>query len=211
MDTNAAVLAAPLKRLLRSGELPSPGEWAVAQPIRFDADWQGRNSDPLVSTEVRLLWSVEILCLHFHCRYKTISVFPDSEPSGRRDQMWDRDVAEAFLQPDGSDPKRYKEFEISPAGQWIDLDIGPGIKNDLNSDLWRSARIDEAAKVWKGQLAIPVRCLTDRFDPATEWRANFYRVEGPAEPRFYSAWSPTGTPQPQFHVPAAFRKLIFAR
>jgi len=39
---------------------------------------------------------------------------------------------------------------------------------------------------------------------------NFYRVEGAAEPRFYSAWQPTGTPAPNFHVPEAFGELVFA-
>jgi len=29
------------------------------------------------------------------------------------------------------------------------------------------------------------------------------------EPRFYSAWSPTMTPTPNFHVPEAFGHLVF--
>jgi hypothetical protein len=51
--------------------------------------------------------------------------------------------------------------------------------------------------------------LTPAFDPNHPWRANFYRIEGQTEPRFYSAWSPTFTPKPSFHVPAAFGKLVF--
>jgi len=47
------------------------------------------------------------------------------------------------------------------------------------------------------------------FDPVKAWRVNFYRVEGPAEPRFYSAWQPTKTPVPNFHVPDSFGKLVF--
>jgi alpha-galactosidase len=41
------------------------------------------------------------------------------------------------------------------------------------------------------------------------WRVNFFRVEGAAEPRFYSAWRPTNTPKPNFHVPEAFGALVF--
>jgi alpha-galactosidase len=52
-------------------------------------------------------------------------------------------------------------------------------------------------------------CLTAHFDPDAEWRVNFYRVEGATEPRFYSAWRPTGTPAPNFHVPEAFGQLVF--
>ena len=59
-------------------------------------------------------------------KYRDITVFTDAKPDGRRDQLWDRDVAEVFLQPDPSQLRHYKEFEVSPNGFWIDLDIGAG-------------------------------------------------------------------------------------
>jgi alpha-galactosidase len=70
--------------------------------------------------------------------------------------------------------------------------------------------LNEAAKTWVAELALPMKCLVDRFDPAATWRVNFYRVEGAAEPRFYSAWQPTRTAAPNFHVPEAFGELVFA-
>jgi len=51
--------------------------------------------------------------------------------------------------------------------------------------------------------------LTVKFDPGAVWRVNFFRVEGPNEPRGYYAWRPTHTPQPNFHVPAAFGSMRF--
>jgi alpha-galactosidase len=188
---------------------PPAAAWETTPPLRFDEDWQGKNSDELRETEVRLLWTPEALCLRFRARYRNINVFSDAEPDGRRDQLWDRDVAEAFLQPDSSDPGRYKEFEISPNGFWIDLDIAPGEKRDLQSELKRRVQIKENEKLWVAELYIPMKSLVARFDRAAIWRANFYRVEGPTESRFYSAWRPTGTPQPNFHVPKAFGRLIF--
>ena len=92
----------------------------------------------------------------------------------------------------------------------VDLDIAPGEKHDLKSELRRRVTLNEARKAWIAELALPMKSLTERFDPAATWRVNFYRVEGPSEPRFYSAWQPTGTPAPNFHVPEAFGKLIFA-
>ena len=50
--------------------------------------------------------------------------------------------------------------------------------------------------------------LTEAFDPAAVWRVNFFRVEGPSEPRFYSSWQATRTSQPNFHVPEVFGQLI---
>src|SRR5208282_5431306 len=118
----------------------------------------------------------------------SITVFTDAEPNGRRDQLWDRDVAEVFLQPAGSDPRRYKEFEVSPNGLWIDLDIAPGEKRDLQSGLKRRVKVDQKTKTWKAELELPMKSLTVHFDPAAAWRVNFFRVEGAREPRFYSAW-----------------------
>lgn len=189
---------------------PRAASWGRAGLLQFNTDWQGKNADPERETEVRLSWTTEDLFLRFHARYRTITVFADAEANGRRDQLWDRDVAEAFLQPDRSHLRRYKEFEVSPNGFWIDLDIAPGEKHDLKSGLKRRVVLDEAKKIWTAELAIPMKCLVAKFDPAVAWRVNFYRVEGAGEPRFYSAWKPTGTPVPNFHVPEAFGELVFA-
>jgi hypothetical protein len=189
---------------------PAASAWTNARAIRFATDLSGKNADPQRETEVRVLWSPEHLYLKFAAKYRLITVFADSELTGRRDQLWDRDVAEAFLQPGGSPPKCYKEFEVSPNGSWIDLDIAPGEKRDLHSGLRRRVTVDEQHKTWHAELIIPMKSIAPHFDPFREWRANFYRVEGPAEPRFYSAWCPTMTPEPNFHVPEKFGRLLFA-
>lgn len=208
MSTPTAT-AVRLLAAVDSQGFPPASAWRMAPPIRFDADWQGRNSDPLRETEVRLLWTQETLHIRFQARYQSLTVFPDSDPDGYRDLLWDRDVAEAFLQPDPSALRSYKEFEVSPNGFWIDLNISCGKKRDLRSGLTRRVSIDEKSKQWIAELSLPLKSLVVRFDPGAIWHANFYRVEGPAEPRFYSAWCPTGTPQPNFHVPEAFGQLVF--
>jgi alpha-galactosidase len=189
---------------------PAP-EWQSASPVSFCTDWQGNNPDVARQTQVRLLWTPQTLYLRFECRYRELFVFDDSDSNDRRDKLWDRDVAETFLQPDPSRPRYYREFEVAPNGMWIDLDIFPEGLSDLKSGLQRSVWLDREHHTWAAELAIPMKTLTDKFDPAAEWRANFFRVEGPREPRFYSAWRATGTPQPNFHVPSAFGKLRFSR
>jgi alpha-galactosidase len=189
---------------------PPEAAWKTAPPLRFHADWRGQNADGLRETEVRLLWTPETLYLRFEARYRSITVFSDAESNGRRDQLWDRDVCEAFLQAELTEPRRYKEIEVAPNGFWIDLDISPGEKHDLRSGLRRRVDVDENNKRWRAVLALPMKSLVQRFDPSAAWRVNFYRVEGKEEPRFYSAWQPTRTPEPNFHVPEAFGQLIFA-
>jgi alpha-galactosidase len=209
-QTASLILAAPVSHEIQLNASHPVPEWKSATPIVFCHDWEGKNPDPGRETSVRVLWSHETLFLRFECRYRELYVFPDSDPGGRRDQLWDRDVAEAFLQPDPTRPTEYKEFEVSPNGFWIDLDISPGQKPDLKSRMRRSVSLDEKAHTWTAELAIPMNALTAQFDASAVWRVNFYRVEGKQEPRGYYAWRPTGTPQPNFHVPSAFGEMRFA-
>jgi alpha-galactosidase len=188
---------------------PTAAQWEAAIPIHFHADWQGQNPDPQRATTVRLLWTPQTLFIRFLARYREITVFPDSEPSGRRDKLWDRDVVETFLQPDASNIWRYKEFEVSPNGMWIDLDVSHRALSNPHSGLRRRVTVDASGKTWHAELALPMESLVAEFDSAATWRANFFRIEGAEEPRFYSAWSPTNTAVPNFHVPEAFGTLIF--
>ena len=196
------------REILLNAAHPAP-EWETAGPLRFSADWQGKNPDPELETEVRLLWSQTTLYLRFACRYRHLFVFGDCDANGRREHLWDRDVAEAFLQPTPSPQRYYKEFEIAPNGMWIDLDITPSGLSDLKSGLRRSIHLNEEKRVWAAEMAIPIKAISGNFDSAQAWRANFYRVEGTTEPRRYMAWRPTNTPQPDFHVPQAFGTLRF--
>jgi len=188
---------------------PPERAWDTSPPVCFSADWQGKNADAQRETRVRLLWNEEFLFLRFDARYRSITVFGDAEPSGRRDGLWDRDVCEVFLQPPCSNAGCYKEIEVAPNGFWIDLEIAPGEKRDLQSALRRRVNIDEAQRQWHAVLALPMRSLVAPFEIPTVWRVNFFRVEGAAETRFYSAWRPTNTPVPNFHVPEAFGALVF--
>jgi alpha-galactosidase len=206
---NSEIVAAGISHEIRlDAQHPAP-EWKAAEPVTFCADWQGKDEDPERQTTVRLLWTPATLYMRFECRYRELFVFDDSDPNGRRDHLWDRDVAEAFLQPDPTRPRFYKEFEVSPNGLWIDLDISPGPLQDLKSGMQRSVWLDEHSRTWSADIAIPIKVFNIRFDPAAVWRANFYRVEGKKEPRFYSAWQPTNTPEPNFHVPGAFGRMRF--
>jgi hypothetical protein len=198
-------------REIRLAAANSAAEWQTADPVAFSSDWQGKNPDPARQTQVRILWSDRTLYVRFECQFYELCVFEDSEPNGRRDHLWDRDVAEAFLLPDPSRPRFYREFEVSPNGMWIDLDIFPGGFADLKSGLQRSVAVNPQSHTWTAELAIPLNALTAQFEPSKIWRANFYRVEGSKEPRAYLAWQPTYTPEPNFHVPTEFGTLRFAK
>ena len=203
------IIAAPvIGNIVLNAAHPAPA-WNTAEPVTFCSDWQGQNPAPDRETTVRVLWSLQTLYVRFECRYRELHLFTDSDPNGRRDHLWERDVAETFLQPDPTQPHAYKEFEVSPNGLWIDLAIAPNAKPDLNSGMTRSVFLDDKAHTWAAELAIPMKALTESFNSAAVWRVNFFRVEGKEEPRGYYAWRPTHSPQPNFHVPSAFGRMRF--
>ncbi len=207
--TTPTAIAVRLTEKIDGDGFPAKSAWDETLSYSFDQDWKGENADPQRATEVRLLWTPETLYLRFQCKYKNIFVFTDARADGWRYELWDRDVAETFLQPVSSVPYVYREFEVSPNGFWIDLAVAHGKIEELHSGLRRRVVMDEKTRTWTAELAIPMRYLTTEFDPKHSWRANFYRIEGGTEPRFYAAWSPTFSPKPNFHVPSAFGTLEF--
>ena len=201
------ITAAKLRTTLDLDGLPQPGAWQSANPIRFCADWQGHNADPQRQTEVRVLYSRDTLYFQFRANYRALYVYPGGPQ--RRDELWNRDVAEVFLQPDHQSGRTYAEIEVSPNGDWIDLAITNGARSDLESKLKSRVTVHEAEKLWTAEIAIPMTSITKSFDPKRPWRANFFRVEAPEPNRFYSSWQATNTPQPNFHVPEVFATLKF--
>lgn len=186
---------------------PEASEWGNTQLLAFCADWRSENQDPQRETSVQVLWSPDRLFIRFRCRFREIYVYEGG--NSRRDRLWMTDVAEVFIRPDADDPRNYKEFEISPNGDWLDLDIAPGAKTILMCDMATRVAVNHQSKTWSAELAIPFHCLAPAFDPGETWRVNFFRIEGREPERFYSAWRPTHTPRPNFHVPDAFGYLYF--
>ncbi len=210
-NSSAEVTAVRLNRQVDANGFPIASDWERATPVCFFRDWQGRNEDFQRQTEVRVLWNEQELYLRFCCRYRSINVHDDADSKGRRDYLWERDVAEVFLQPDRFGEKYYKEFEVSPNGQWLDLNITSAGLTHITSGMRSLVKTDEARSEWTAELAIPMGAITERFDPEQPWRVNFYRCEGLEPQRWFSTWQPTHTPEPQFHVPDSFGTLRFRR
>ena len=156
-----------------------------------------------------MLWTSDLIYLRYLCRYRSIHVLTDADSNGRRNELWGRDVAEVFLQPDRFGEKYYKEFEVSPSGQWLDLDITPEGLKHIASGMRSRVALDEARRLWTADVAIPIAAITSAFNPARTWRVNFFRCEGLEPQRFYCAWQPTETEKPNFHVPQKFGWLRF--
>ncbi len=162
-------------------------------------------------TEVRSRWTQQNLYFLFICPYEELHLKPNATTTVETNKLWDWDVPEVFIGTDFKDIKRYTEFQVSPQGEWVDLfiDRNPDPANhdwQWNSGFAVKARLDVKAKVWYGEMRIPIAKIDTRAPQAgLEMRVNFYRLQGPPSQRRRIAWQPTH--KPSYHTPEAFGLL----
>jgi cellulose/xylan binding protein with CBM9 domain len=184
--------------------------WKHANWVEFSHNMSGKGNYPEQATRIASLWTDTYIYFAFSCRYNTLNVFEGEDTSKERWELWNRDVAEIFLNPQPERQLHYYEFEVAPNNQWIDLEITRGEKPNHNSS-WNSgfehaARIDTKNHIWTAEIRIPLASMgISEMKPGAEWRANFFRAAGQGidSQRTFLAWStiPEGT---TFHVPSRF-------
>jgi cellulose/xylan binding protein with CBM9 domain len=183
---------------------PQSPFWRDASPISFEGDNYGRPVKQL-RTEVRSRWTDSSLYLFFVCPYEDLNLKPSPQTKADTNQLWNWDVAEAFIGSDFQHIRRYKEFELSPQGEWLDLDIDLDLPHrdgsKWNSGFETAARIDSEKKIWYGVMRIPFAAIDPQPPHAgSKLRINFFRSQGAS--RQLLAWqTPMGE---SFHVPERF-------
>jgi len=187
--------------------------WRDAPAVSFRHDKDG-NPVPGHDTEVRSRWTSKNLYLLFVCHYQELYLKPNPDPVNETYELWNWDVAEAFIGDDFKDIHHYKEFELSPQGEWVDLDIRQTPPKPDGSWHWNSgykvkAKIDAAHKVWYGAMQIPFASISGKPAAADlELRINLFRAQGPPASRKLMCWQPTHSKT--FHVPEVFGTLRLA-
>jgi Carbohydrate family 9 binding domain-like len=189
---------------------PTIAFWQVARPIYADKTPYGQTL-PRYRTEIRSRWTEKNLYLLFICPYEKLNLKPSPSTTTETYRLWDWDVAEAFIGSDFRNIRRYREFEISPQGEWVDLDID--LSNPHHEDGWKwnsgfmvAARLDSTSKIWYGVMRIPFSALQSH-SPAVgdQFRINLFRAQGPPPHRVAVVWQPTMSSS--FHVPEKFGRL----
>ena len=187
--------------------------WQRCQPIKIEHYWSGEPAPAARHAEARICWSDEALHVRFAgAQHEPLIVAENPRIDQKTLGLWDRDVCEIFLAPDAANPARYFEFEAAPTGEWIDLGITvrPGGRE---TDWEFASGFTTAAKLEGERLLIGMRIPWSDAIPKPAmgdvWRVNLFRCVGPEAPERYLAWLPTGTPEPNFHVPEVFGELRF--
>lgn len=189
---------------------PSATAWKTVEGVVADKDRFGKPV-PGHRTEIRSRWTDKNLYLLFIAPYGELYVKPDPATGADTNKLWDWDVAEAFIGTDFKDIKKYKEFQVSPQGEWVDLAIDRGTQPPTHDTTWNSgyevkAKVDRNAHVWYGAMRIPLASLgIDAPKNGVETRLNLYRCQGPPSDRKYINWQPVNNET--FHTPEAFGRL----
>ena len=191
--------------------------WAKAQRITWGPE--------AIATSFRALWTTGGLAL----RYDVTDPSPWHTLTQRDERLWNEEVVELFLDV-GSTGQSYAEIEWNPVGTVVDLWVDRADNrfdkdwnaNDLESRV--HPRKDAAGRTtgWTAVSLLPWAALTSKAPPGTAlppkagdvWRFNAFRIErpggetAPGKDAQFLAWSPTGNRS--FHVPLAFREMVFA-
>jgi LmbE family N-acetylglucosaminyl deacetylase len=204
---------------------------AAALLAADESDWAGASGiawGPVpYETRFRAAWSGEGLFL----RWDVTDPSPWHTMTRRDEHLWDEEVVEIFLSPDGSG-RDYYELEINPANVVCDLRMVSAWPNQKGDIAWDLAgletrvhpRKDTAGRTtgwtatallpWSGLRALPsAGTVAVPPRPGDRWRFNVFRIErpgGPAAPEkdgVFAAWSPPSVKT--FHDSGAFRDLVF--
>lgn len=191
--------------------------WAKARWVRFYHDMSGRLHYPEADTKVAAVWTEKFVYFAFQCKYTSLHIYQGEDASKERWELWERDVAEVFINPQPGRVNHYYEFEVAPTNQWIDLEIDK-TKTPFNDAGWDShfdhaTQIDSKNHVWNCEMRIPVSSMgVAAMRANTQWRLNFFRADGAGgdSRRRLMAWSsiPEGN---SFHQPVYFGVIKFAK
>ncbi|HSY33269.1 MAG TPA: carbohydrate-binding family 9-like protein [Verrucomicrobiae bacterium] len=189
---------------------PATSFWNQTVPIYADRDKYDQ-ALPGYRTEIRSRWTAKNLYFLFSCPYEELFLHPNPSATTKTNKLWNWDVAEVFIGSDFKNIQHYREFELSPQGEWLDLDIDLSKPHHEEGWRWNSgfqvaARIDEQRKIWYGAMKIPWTALDEiPPSPGKTLRVNFFRSQGPRSNRKEIAWQPTMSET--FHVPERFGLL----
>jgi hypothetical protein len=193
---------------------PESSFWSGAPSVIADSGPKG-TPEAGYRTEIRSRWTDKDLYLLYTCPYQVLNLHPNPSTTTETNQLWNWDVAEAFIGADFNHIRQYKEFQVSPQGEWVDLEIDRDHPKSGGGASWNSgyqvmAKIDQDKKIWYGAMKIPFAALgVDKPAAGTEMRINLFRIQGPKPDQVFIAWQRTDSAS--FHVPEAFGRIALTK
>jgi hypothetical protein len=121
--------------------------------------------------------------------------------------LWDWDVVEVFLGTDPDQPEHYYEFQLSPLGQYFELEIHKPrvqVSRDFVSG-FRHA-VETSGTKWTAHFELPLTRLGWK-GPGSPIVGNVFAILGPPQAKTYWSLFLPAQDSPDFHLPGFFRSL----
>ncbi|MDP2997155.1 MAG: hypothetical protein Q8N47_06680, partial [Bryobacterales bacterium] len=99
---------------------PAAKAWKGVAPAVADLDHFGK---PVAGhrTEIRSRWTKDNLYFLFVCPYQALNLKDNPSTTAETNKLWNWDVAEVFVGADFKNIRQYREYQVSPQGEWVDL------------------------------------------------------------------------------------------
>jgi len=213
--TAASFTAVYAKRDFKLTADPNAKTWKNVKPVSAAVDPFGKPAAPGNAFEFRVQWTKDNLYFLFTCPYDSLNLKPNPSAAEETNKLWEWDVTEVFVGSDFENIGHYGEFQVSPQGEWVDLDIDRAHPKPEGGWKWNSgmkvaARIDKNKRTWYGEMMIPLKSIDQREPKAgNELRINVYRLTGAAPNRVSTMWTPTNNRS--HHTPAAFGQMVLGK
>ena len=202
------------------GRLNEPA-WVAAPDVgAFVFPWY--ESGKKEQTIAKMLWDDNNLYVSYICEDAHIW----AEHTARDSDVWKDDTVEVFTAPNPNQPQAYFNIEMNVLGIFLDqfhpqgpdapvpgewngegIQIKTQIVGTLNDD-------SDEDEYWILEAAIPFANFAHvavHTPPKTGdiWHLNLNRLGGKTNEQF-SQWSGSRTPEPQFHSPDDFGRVVFS-
>jgi len=189
--------------------------WSHSDVTKLNKYWSGKLAPQTKHTAVQLSWSGDFFYIRFIAnKSESLNLNKNPDITTKTQKLWERDVCEIFVAPDQNQPEKYCEFEVSPTGEWLDLEIHQ--MPYLRETNWNfESGMATAARIEPDQIIMAIKIPWSAFGKAPKegdiWKGNLFRVVGKGENRKYLAWQPTESKVPNFHLPEKFGSFAFIK
>ena len=188
--------------------------WKNCEDICINRYWSGKTAESQRHFTTKFAWTDRDFFVHFTgSQHEPLIVNSKPQIQQKTDGLWERDVFEIFVAPDGEDVSKYFEFEVAPTGEWLDLAIEITHEGRRQTDFTYHSGMQSAVLIEPDKISATLKINWQAFGKTPNrgdvWRGNLFRCMGAGTTRGYLAWHPTETAIPNFHVPEKFGYFEF--
>jgi hypothetical protein len=214
-----------VKRTSNSPEINADwkkGIWRSTKPLILE-NYMGDKPTHFPETKVKMRYDKDNIYLIFSVMDKYVKAVA-KEINGK---VWMDSCVEFFFSPGSNTERGYFNFEANCKGVFL---FNYHLNNSGSGD---SVSMEDCEKVriayslksdveqeiaepleWRLEYSIPISVLkkymkVDEPGPGVSWRANFYKCADQTSHPHWLTWARVDYPQPKFHLPEFFGRLIF--